>query len=89
MNGDEPEVFSTTYYAIESPQWFLPSAVLGRFSILARSTYHLSMVYVLGLIAAAAQEFQTSRTYVDPSQAQSTLRTLRCHCGLVSLLLDL
>jgi hypothetical protein len=47
------------------------------------------MADVLGLIAAAAQEFKTFRTHVDPFQAQSTPRTLPCHCGLVSFLLDL
>jgi hypothetical protein len=68
----------------------LPSAVLGDYSlILARSTYHLSMPDVLGLISAAAQELQTFRMYVDPYQARSILRTVPCHCGLVSFLLDL
>jgi hypothetical protein len=60
---------------------FLPSAVLGDFSsILARSTYHLSVADVLGLIAAAAQKFQPFRTYADLYQVQSILRTLTYHC---------
>jgi hypothetical protein len=58
-------------------------------TLLKNVEYHISMEDVLGLIAAATQEFQTFRTYVDPFQGRSTLRTLPCHCGLVSFLLDL